>query len=367
MEKLRILIITQGEWTPKFGAIKVHIEIKEEYERQGHEVDKISWEDLYPKGQSLISKVFGQLYTEHIFTFLKKNAHKYDVIDANFSCVIYPKESFGFKGLLLFRSHGIDPVYKWAEKNIIRYKKALEEDARKITLKTSIGNIYRALQKNAGVREFELSVKYADIVHCLNKAEFEYFKEQGVPDKKLLLLPNGIQDDFIHEMNSKSSGSRKNKLCFVGAWNVRKGIKDMDEIISLVEKVVRLNEIVLLGGQYSEKTIRSFFSEVNLRKLNVIPDFDKAELFGYVKECKVGLFPSYIEGHPLAIIEQLSMGIPVVAYNVPGSADILEKLDPSFLVSPGDIVAFSNKVSEVFNLDIHEYQVLSEKCKIISR
>jgi glycosyltransferase involved in cell wall biosynthesis len=367
MKKLKILIITQAVWNPRFGAVKVHIDIKEEYERQGHKVDKISFDDLYPNGQTPISKIFGKLYTLLIFDFLKKNAYKYDVIDANFSCVPFPKDSFNFKGVLLFRSHGIGPVYHWSEQNIERYKKALDEDRSNIKIKTRLGDIYRSIQKKAGPKEFQLSIKHADLVHCLNKTEFQYFRENGVPEHKLVLLPNGIPDDFIDKMNLSSIQGRANSLCFIGAWNVRKGIKDMNEIISIITQSVDIKEVILLGGQHPKKAIESSFDELNKSKLKIIPDFDKTQLLKNIESCKVGMFPSYVEGHPLAIIEQLSIGIPVVAYKVPGSTDILEHVDKSLLITPGDTVSFSKKIIELLQLEAESYRILAEKCKSASR
>lgn len=364
MKELKILILTQAVWNPRFGAVKVHMDIKDEYERQGHKVDKISLDDLYPKGQNVFSKVFGKLYTEHIFNYLKENANKYDVIDANFSCVVYPKEAFGFKGVVLFRSHGIGPIYQWAEQNIESYKQALAAEYGKIKLKTRLGNLYRSLQKKAGTREFERSVKYADIVHCLNKEEYIYFKKQGVCEQKLLLLPNGIPDSFINRMNEASTLNRGNCLSFIGSWTIRKGIKDLDKIVSYIERQILIEKVVLLGGQTAEHTIKNFFQKNNLSKLSIIPDFEPGELLHLIKDCKVGIFPSFVEGFGLAVVEQLSMGIPVVAYNVPGPSEILDAIDETLLISPGDLVAFSNKVIEILNLNFDDYQALAEKSKI---
>jgi glycosyltransferase involved in cell wall biosynthesis len=43
-------------------------------------------------------------------------------------------------------------------------------------------------------------------------------------------------------------------------------------------------------------------------------------------------------------MEQLAAGLPVVAYDVPGSTDILAPLDPGLLVAAGDVDGFADRL-----------------------
>ncbi|MGI4022341.1 MAG: glycosyltransferase family 4 protein [Janthinobacterium lividum] len=366
MEKLRILLVTKGVMTNILGVLKVHYDLKEEYEKQGHLVDVLDFSVIYPNGISAFSKIFGEFYTVKFWKYLKKNSHKYDVIDANNECIIYPKESFGFKGVLLARSHGIMPVYAEAE-NIESYKKALTPEKVKVKLKTRIGNIYRALQKRPGANDFFKSIQFADWVHCLNKKEYQYFLNIGISTDKLLLIPNSLPDNFTELWNKESTKDKKNSLCFIGSWTVRKGIKDFDNIITIIREKVRINNFLLLGGHYNETYIKQDFKTVNQDILQVVSSFKPEELSSYLNVCKVGLFPSYVEGFGLAVIEQLAFGVPVVAYKVPGPTDILESLDSTLLIEPGNHLAFAKKVIEILELSEADYTSLAERCKLESR
>jgi hypothetical protein len=57
----------------------------------GHQVDTLSYEDLYPKGQNLYDKVFGPIFRVD-FKVFKEKCLKYDVIDANFGVCSLPKK-----------------------------------------------------------------------------------------------------------------------------------------------------------------------------------------------------------------------------------------------------------------------------------
>ncbi len=362
MEKLKILLVSNGVMTNILGVLKVHYELKEEYEKQGHIVDVLDYSVIYPNGLNAFTKIFGKLPTFKFWKYLKNNSYKYDVIDANIECIVYPKESFGFKGVLLVRSHGITPIYVKAEK-IESYRKALVAEHVNINFKTKLGNIYRNLQKKAGPKEFFASVKYADLVHCLNEEEYKYFLNYGIPIEKLLLIPNGLPDKFIQAFNEEKNTKKANSLCFIGSWTIRKGIKDFDHILTTVRKHIDVKDFFLLGGFYPENYVKKDFNIVNQSVLQIIPNFKPEQLDFYLKTCKVGLFPSYAEGFGLAVVEQLACGIPVVAYKVPGPTDILKGLDETLLIEPGDLEAFAKKVIEILELDETESHKLSERCK----
>jgi glycosyltransferase involved in cell wall biosynthesis len=96
-------------------------------------------------------------------------------------------------------------------------------------------------------------------------------------------------------------------------------------------------------------------------------DFTEAELPALLAECTVGLFPSYIEGFGLAVLEQLAAGLPVVAYDVPGPRQILQAESGRLLVPPGDIAGLSARASEIMGLSVSRYEELSARCRAISQ
>ncbi|MDQ6812947.1 MAG: glycosyltransferase [Bacteroidota bacterium] len=361
MEKLRILLVLQTPWGTSLGMSKVHYDLKQEYEKLGHVVEYLDWNRLYPRGQNPYDKVFGPLYSEKILNYLRKHANRYDVIDANFNCIPYPKSDYNFKGVVVYRSHGLQPLYRQIEQSAA-YKKMESLEGNKISFKTRIGNFYRYLQKKDTDHELFSSINHADIVHALNQAEYDYFLEYGIQKEKIALIPNGVPDEKIVESDDLIRFVKRNEVTFIGAWTFRKGIKDINCIISEVVKYTILEQINLLGGGENQQ-IYSFFEARFHPLLLVKPHFSQNELFELLKQTKVGIFPSYVEGFGLAILEQLAFGIPVVAYHTPGPLDILQPLNEGLLIKPGDKVAFGKKVLEILNLNDERYAELSQKCK----
>jgi glycosyltransferase involved in cell wall biosynthesis len=362
VNKLKILMVMRHSWGNKMGIPKVFYDFKQEYELMGHQVDTLSHSDLYPKKQNLLDKIIGPVFPELILKYLKKNASKYDIIDANFECVPYPKSAFNFNGVLLFRSHGLPQVYKIYEE-LPPYKMVLDDHRQKIKFKTRIGNIYRGVQRKVGLKELNASIKHADIVHVLNQAEHDFLLQEGVPKERLVMIPNGLEDKYIEEASKASVESKGNNISFVASWTLRKGITELNEILNSIRSKIEVEELHLLGGDQPKEVVLKQFENENFSKLKITPEFEQAELISLLSNAKVGIFPSYVEGFGLAVVEQLACGIPVVAYRVPGPTEILKELDESLLIASGDIESLTNKVVEILNMSESDYKKLAIRCK----
>ncbi|MVN22240.1 glycosyltransferase family 4 protein [Mucilaginibacter arboris] len=367
---MKILIVSHGVINNDSGLGRVHYELIQEYKKAGHLVEKVDYSDLYPKGQNKFQRVFGSSFTEKLLNYLQKNAFKYNVIDANFENVAFPKESFGFKGVLFVRSHGIRPLYIVAAEKIERYAKVLEAEGKaKKSIKGIAGSYIRSLYKDLTLEDFEASLKYADVVHCLNTHEYEYFIKNGVEKNKLVFIPNGLPQHVLTGLYLDPSVRKKNNaiISFLGSWSFVKGIKDWRSISNFLIKNSELKEIHILGCVVSEDMVKSDFDDSVFNLLKITSTFKPNQLSYLLEKTKVGVFPSYMEGFGFAVLEQLAAGIPVVAYNIPGVADMLNQVDPTLLIEPGKIENLVEKVKYLLNLNEDAYERLSNKCIEVSK
>ena len=128
---LRILMTIHTRWERELGAPRVQMELGEELTAMGDRVEKLSYEDvLAPEENRLlraaprpVRTVAGYLESNRSFAararvYVRANARRFDVIDANQTDLPYSKENLGFSGLLVARSVGLIPAYdrfeRWA-------------------------------------------------------------------------------------------------------------------------------------------------------------------------------------------------------------------------------------------------------------
>ncbi len=76
-----------------------------------------------------------------------------------------------------------------------------------------------------------------------------------------------------------------------------------------------------------EFSVKRFLPRPIRRAVFVVHRYLNHDLPGLLKGVDVGIFPSYIEGFGISVVEMLACGIPVVAYDSPGPCDILNQED----------------------------------------
>lgn len=134
---------------------------------------------------------------------------------------------------------------------------------------------------------------------------------------------------------------------FVGTFDFRKGAAEFPALVDAVAKEIPDVSFHLYGTaglfQTAEQVTQHF--PLHLRtKLHIVPRFIASELPSLLAECRVGMFPSYLEGFPFGVLEMLASGLPVVAYDVPGPPEMVPR---RWLVAPGDVFGMSAKIVEL--------------------
>jgi glycosyltransferase involved in cell wall biosynthesis len=117
---------------------------------------------------------------------------------------------------------------------------------------------------------------------------------------------------------------------------------------------------------FSEKEV---FDELGMERsdrVECVPTYDPTDLPALLGDCAVGLFPSYIEGFGLAVLEQLACGIPTVAYDVPGPRQMLESHRAMLLTAEGDAAAMAERAMQILEMSSRDYSELSTQCLLLA-
>jgi glycosyltransferase involved in cell wall biosynthesis len=77
----------------------------------------------------------------------------------------------------------------------------------------------------------------------------------------------------------------------------------------------------------------------------------RTDVVNLLRSSDVFVLPSLAEGFALSIIEALAVGLPVVATQVGGAAEIIDPGENGFLVPPADVAALSHSVKHVLSSD----------------
>lgn len=360
---LRILGIVNLPWDPRLGASRVWFELAGQWKNLGHQFVKFSLSDAFPKPTSsrALSAWRQAIFPYRAARFVREHGGSFDVIDCLIGALPVSKKSLRFAGLLVARSIGLYLDYA----KFIRFSRERWPDQPRGKF---IGRRFYTFTSWLLQRNGDRALCHCDLFNVPNTEERQTILQRA-PGVRTIVLPYGLNDSERAALGSAAKSSRerlaRKEICFLGMWSVRKGSRDWPEIIRAILGVVPDARFAFLGTMTGEETVLRDLESSSQGAIRCVSSYEPRDLPNLIAGCAVGLFPSYIEGFGISVIEQLAAGIPTIAYDVPGPHHIFEK-DQEFLVPSGDTKAIAARAVEILRMNETDYEALTAKSREIA-
>lgn len=193
-------------------------------------------------------------------------------------------------------------------------------------------------------------------------SEWEYRIKEIEPLTDIVVVNNTVA---IPEQTVKWNEKEFNIL-FLGVLIKRKGVSDLLQAMDLLNKKSLLENVKLgIVGTGSE--------EENLRNQCKLLGLDKYVIFygwmdGKKKEelllnSQLFVLPSYNEGLPMAVLESMSYGLPIVSTYVGDMKEAVDNGENGYLVDPGDIEGLANTLEYIIALAESRWKKVSENAR----
>ena len=193
--------------------------------------------------------------------------------------------------------------------------------------------------------------------------------EMGCPVKKLYVSRMGIDlDDFIFQQGRPKG--EVFKLIQVGRLTNKKGILDTINAVDRLPHDFRICLDVVGSGELEEQA-KKLVEELGLAdKIKFHGSLPNSTVKKLLSESNVYILPSKVaddgdmEGVPVALMEAMAIGIPVVSTYHSGIPELIDDGLSGFLVKEGDVTALSKvilSVSQYDSLEIHEITANARK------
>lgn len=143
-------------------------------------------------------------------------------------------------------------------------------------------------------------------------------------------------------------------IVFLGVLIKRKGIYDLIEAINLLNKSGIVKEkcmkFIIGGVGQEENNIKNKIREYELNNcVEMVGWVSGEEKEKLLKKANLFVLPSYNEGLPMAILEAMSYGVPVVATDVGSISEVVKSYKTGFLIKPGDYKEIVNSITDIVN------------------
>ena len=356
---LRILAVVNVPWDPRLGAARVWIELAEEWRKAGHHVEKFCLTDAFPEPapSPAVAAIRLLRFPFRAARFIRENSERFDVVDALVGALPFSKKSLGFGGLIVARSVGLYHLYAKFER--VAAKRWTPMSKGKL-----LGRPFYWFFNWRARAASQASVHHCDLLNLPNSDELACVRNEIESAKPAIVQPYGLRPECARALTRATAGPEQRwnnkKVIFLGMWSVRKGAKDWAGIIRQVRSRVPDARFLFLGTMIANEKVWNDLALEPADFIEVVPQFDPADLPRLLSDGTVGAFPSYVEGFGMAVVEQLAAGLPTVAYDAPGPRDILGNL-PQLLVPAGDATGFGEAISAILTADLAHYRELSDR------
>lgn len=162
-----------------------------------------------------------------------------------------------------------------------------------------------------------------------------YLASCDLSPKRTLTLSNPVE---IPAKIPSREGADLIRFVFLGRIGKRKGTFDLIQAFAnLAPELKSRCELTLAGDGEIEEAIE-LIQALNLKRYIKLPGWlTSAECNQLLQQSHVFMLPSYNEGLPMAMLEAMAWGLPVISTPVGGVPEVAIHQRNGFLVNPGDI------------------------------
>lgn len=163
-----------------------------------------------------------------------------------------------------------------------------------------------------------LFLRFFDAITVPTKTLFSYVAK-FVGEEKIWVIPNGVITDLFPQAEERVDRYR---VAFVGRLARQKNLFSL----VLAAKILRDRgisiELLFVGDGPLRNELAALASELGV-PLRIMGNISHDKVSSVLRSCSLFVLPSYVEGHPKALLEAMACGLPVVGTDVEGINEVI--------------------------------------------
>ena len=276
----------------------------------------------------------------------------------------YYAKKLKVKSAVLLQSMGLNALKFGLPYILIKYLKMKSKLPIDIFLNTKNKFSYTFYK---GLRESFSSnfIKYSNAIHRIYGVSQGQLSSLGLAKSKKATVidpPLAVEKELLSKR--KDVNEKKDYLVFYARQIPLKGILELPFIVKEVITLSGYKELkVFIMGKFPVVDLKNFFFSI-VNKLSLEENIvykgyvSREELLNTVSEARCVVYPSHEDSFSLAILEAITMGTPVVAYDIPGPKSVYSGLSSVKFVDEFNIKSMATEVVKILKMTDDEYNSL---------
>ena len=210
----------------------------------------------------------------------------------------------------------------------------------------------------------DITLLKSDRVIVLSKLQKEFFKS-FIPYEKLMVVSNVVDLEMIDGYMKKDINKGDEiKILFIGGTEAkRKGIYDVVKAIPIVVDKFKGKIMFVFLGRCEVEKLQNMCKKNNVFEFVKFLGFvEEQEKYEVLRSSHIFVLPSYAEGLPIAILEAMYVGLPIISTRVGSIPEVIKDDYNGYLISPGDYYSLAERI-----VDLSSDEMLRERLGDINR
>ena len=195
-----------------------------------------------------------------------------------------------------------------------------------------------------------IEYKYADKVIAVSRAMAkETASFYRLSEDKIVVIHNGVNLPQLSDKQAEQP-SENRVILTVGRLTWRKGFKYLIDALPQVLAVYPNTRLLIVGNGEQRMFLEERVRELRIQhSVQFLGRVSSEALHSLRNNAEVYVQPSLYEPFPLAILETMSMGKPIVATRVGGIPELITDREEGLLVEPANSLQLAGAIKDVFS------------------
>ncbi len=335
---MRILIAAHAPKRREGGVAGIVYGVGQGLEQRGHDVEYLFAGDL-PMSSYVPARFKDLEFTIQLARFIQRDPTRFSVVNLHAPAGL----AYGLLRYFSPRMRKNGPAYVMTLHGLEeRRMHSMKRESRK-------GKAYhfnyknRLWQRAYHLPRYYFSIKTADHALCVGREVWSILQlKYNLDADQVSYSPTGVDGRFFipREYSPVSSA----RLLFAGTWLDQRGIFYLrDALRNLAARLPDLHLTIAGCGSNAEE-VKNFFEPELRPRVEVISMVSSNEMPSLYAQNDIFVFPSLMEGTPLAVQEAMAAGMAVITTETCGMIDLIENDYNGLLIPPADSLALENAI-----------------------
>ena len=218
-------------------------------------------------------------------------------------------------------------------------------------------------------------LNHSDKIIAVSESIRDLLVKKGVDGRRIEILANAVQSHRTarNGMGTKAEIRNRHGISdgdfvagYIGRLSVEKGVDNILKALAALKNEGIPVKAMILGDGPLRRDLEEMASRLNIAELVLFLGF-RQEPAAYLEAMDLFILPSLTEGTPMALLEAMSAGVPVIASSVGGIPDIVKDGENGLLIRSGDFTGLSKAIERLLREPALRSLLASKASSLIER